>query len=91
MAPSDAKTCAFHFDKNIQDEIVVPVLSQKFGKAYVYYNFDSPSMTRHGNRIELVFDPTRIVNGERLADESGFVIVVDACTHKVIDSYVATW
>ncbi|MBS0470440.1 MAG: hypothetical protein JSR60_05165 [Proteobacteria bacterium] len=84
--PRDA--CRFLYDQDVQERITIPLLDKQFGQGvHLYFNYDQPGIVEHRQRVELVFSPVRYVGGRRLVDETSFVIVLDRCSHRVLDSY----
>lgn len=70
---------------------MLPLLSERFGAAAEYFDSDHPAIIRKSESVELIFVATKSVSGRRLFYEKAFVIVVDACTRKVIDRYDGDW
>ena len=84
-------TCSFSYDERLQKNIVGPALSKRFGGESIFFDADKPLVERDGNNVELIFTATKIIEGHRLQRDDAFVIVLDACTDKVIESYDGIW
>jgi len=87
----EAPLCAFTYDETVKNSAMDPALSKRFGESAVFFDDAKPAISRDGNNIKLIFSATKAVDGRRLLHEDAFVVIVDACTRKVVDTYDGTW
>ncbi len=85
----DKEACLFLYTKDIQDNLVIPILSKNLGEKYRYYNYESPVITMYGKKVKLLFSPTKRINNRLLMYENSFVLVLESCTNRVVNSYIA--
>jgi hypothetical protein len=89
VAPSLASegSCHKNYKLDIEQQIVVPLLREKFGNDYAFYNFETPFVETKGETIEFSFTPTKVIDGRRLMSERDFVIQLDHCSLRVLRTY----
>jgi len=87
----EATLCTFTYDETVKNSAVDPALSKRFGRSAGFFDDAKPAISRDGNNIKLIFSATKAVDGRRLLHEDAFVVIVDACTRKVVDNYDGTW
>ncbi|HWA04268.1 MAG TPA: hypothetical protein VG819_12170 [Rhizomicrobium sp.] len=85
-----AQTCQFEYNSKVE-EAVVQILKSKFGSTYQFFNYEKPTITRTGNRIELALLPLKTIDGHTIVYESVFIVAVDACSSKIIESFEAKY
>jgi len=90
-ARATSSHCDFRYDAALKTTVVLPLLSERFGAAAEYIDSDHPAILRKSERVELIYVATKSVLGLRARYEKAFVIVVDACTRKVIEQYDGDW
>ena len=80
--------CQFEYTPRVRQEIVLPILRQKLGDAYRFYDDEKPGVSMVKGTAQLLFLPSKKIDGKKLAFEEYFMIVLDACTLKVVRSYL---
>jgi hypothetical protein len=83
--------CIFKYDRAVLDELVIPAVKAKYGERYKLfykiYNYNEPTVSKHDDKIELIFDQWKPQEGHTPIDAPFFVVVVDPCAQRVLESY----
>ena len=83
-------TCAFGYDDDVLQNLVLPAVKAKYGDNSVLfekiYNYKNPTLYRHGDELELIFDQEKS-NGKAPMDAPFFVVVLDPCTRRVVRAF----
>lgn len=79
--------CTFHYSPNIRDEIIVPALKRHSVNEsdYGFYNYESPMIRHADGKVTIRLVSTKPVNGIWRMDEGAILIVLDACSLKVLN------
>lgn len=89
-ATSPAQICQFEYNEKVERE-VVQALKIKFGATYQFFNYERPTITRTGDRVEVALLPLKKIKGHTILYESVFVVAVNACSSKVVESFEAKY
>jgi hypothetical protein len=85
---SAPRFCSFEYTQDIQDNKVLPILKQKFGEGFKFFNYEDPFIVRVDDTVQLRLRAVKSINGARLLDENPVVIAIDPCSTKVVRSYI---
>jgi hypothetical protein len=83
------RRCHLIVDHAFIARVIDPVLRQRLGQDYPYYDPFGETPIRRGNVLMFYYDPTRTVGGSGLMSETTLVIQVDACSGTVLAAYDA--
>ncbi len=84
-----AHECDFRYSKKFISNTIIPILKNKYGNEYKFFNLDSPRIVNKGNTIELIFDGIKPSQKILPLDGPVYFILVDSATCHVISSYEA--
>jgi hypothetical protein len=80
--------CSFSYTEKVRDDGVIPILKKEFGEGYRFFNYEDPFLLRDYNTVQIRVRAVKTINGSRLLDENPIVIMIDACSDKVVRYYI---
>ena len=81
--------CPFKYTAAVRRDAVAPAVLLKLqnAEAFKFYDIDKPLITLKEDKVELLINATKTMNGRSLLDPDLIGIVIDPCTMKVLESY----
>jgi hypothetical protein len=76
-------SCAFNYDQQVIDALVVPALQKNYGVNYTMFDLKKPGISRNRRSMELIFRLSR----PDVLDAPFFIIEIDPCRKMVVDAY----
>jgi hypothetical protein len=85
---ADIASCEFVYNEPLQQS-VFGLIKAKFPNAFEFFNYRTPTVTRRDGRVELLILPTNEVRGLDIIYDRTFVVAVDPCINKILESFEA--
>lgn len=80
--------CEFQYTDEFKETYVLPYLKDNVGAEILpFFNVDDPVLTDKGEITRVVVSPIKVVDGRMVMYENSFVLVVENCTGKLVDSF----
>jgi len=77
--------CPFAYQK-VMHELVLPELNKKLGERASDFSVDDPLLLQSRNNLQVILQAGRSKAGGIPLDSDNFIVIIDTCAFKVIES-----
>jgi hypothetical protein len=81
-AIAQTANCPFTYNDRVREDLVRPALHAKEGNLSNLYDLKRPGILLHDGKVDLIFGLKNIM----IVDPPNFIVVIDACKHRVISA-----